>query len=184
MQIKNIQKNNSNASGVTLIETLLYMSLFTLLSGIMITALITTMGSLQEIRMTRALLHTTTSGFDRMIFEVQNADTLVLQDSTLAVNSSILTVSRIENGVAQVASFFLDTDGSLVLEQDGLIQGPLNPTGVTFDRFLVRSISANPVSGQGVNSNFIFFDIGMTARVGSRVKHVDTLFGATIKGSY
>ncbi len=179
MHIKNIQKNK----GVTLIETLLYMALFTLLSGIMVTALITTMGSLQEIRMARALLHTTTSGFDRMIFEVRNADTLVLQDSTLGVNSSILTVSRTEDAVVIVTSFFLEGD-SLMLEQDGVTQGPLNPTGVTFDRFLVRSISATPASGQGVASNFISFDIGMTASAGSRTKHVDTLFGVTIKGSY
>lgn len=178
-----IQKNNFGTSGVTLIETLLYMSLFTLLSGIMVTALITTMGSLQEIRMTRALLHTTTSGFDRIIFEVRNADTLVLQDSTLGVNSSILTVSRTENGTAQVTNFFLD-NGSLMLEQDGVVQGPLNPTGVSFDRFLVRSVSANPTAGQGANSNFISFDIGMNAFAGSRTKHIDTLFGVTIKGSY
>lgn len=180
MYIRNIQKNK----GVTLIETLLYMALFTLLSGIMVTALITTMGSLQEIRMTRALLHTTTSGFDRMIFEVRNADTLVLQDSTLSVNSSVLTVSRTEDDVAQVTSFFLDDTGSLVLEQDGVVQGPLNPTGVVFDRFLVRSVSANPTAGEGANSNFISFDIGMTAFAGSRTKNIDTLFGVTIKGSY
>ncbi len=100
------------------------------------------------------------------------------------VNSSILTVSRTEDGVAYVSSFFLDEDGSLVLEQNDVMQGPLNPTGVVFDRFLVRSIAANPTSGQGVDSNFISFDIGMTAQAGTRTKNINTLFGVTIKGSY
>jgi hypothetical protein len=170
-------------SGVTLIETLLYMALFTVLSGVMVTALITTMGSLQEIRMTRALLHTTTSGFDRMIFEVRNADALVLQDSTLGTDPSSITVQRTEDGITVTHRFFLE-NGSLVVEQNGIMLGPLHPTGVSFDRFLVRSISANPDAGQGINSRFVSFDIRMTAQAGARTKSIDTLFGVVIKGSY
>ncbi len=131
--------------GFTLLETLFYIALFTLLFAIIIQTLLTIGGTHQRIAALKHINDAGLTGMERLVREVRDADHIVLDQSDLGVTDGRLTLAYKADDT-DTRSFYL-AEERLYLDRNGVKEGPLTSrdarvTALTFHRVNATSSEA------------------------------------------
>ena len=177
------RRSHTNTHGATLVETIVYMALFAIVSLVIVSSLIVSFRVFSEIRMSRAMVQTMTSGFDRVLHELYMAEAILPGSVTGTHPGSVVFQVRTSDGDEIERRIFVD-NGRLMLEEEGLVVGPLSHRRVSVERFIVRYTTADPEENEGSPSTFVWFDVGLSASMAGRTASHDTSFGVVMRGSY
>lgn len=136
MQIKKRQFKK----GTSLVETLVYVSLLALLTGVTITGLLTLNNSLQGVVMGRIIDDTAQEVMEKIIREIRFADSVDTVNSTLGVSPSVLVLDSTTVLGAPTEVEFSISSGVLEFKRDGTVVGPLTAAQVTINELLFDHI--------------------------------------------
>lgn len=165
----NIQKKQS---GFTLVEMIIYVAFFTLLSTLAISATIIVMKSFYALRLTQSANESATVALERMSREIRNAYDFDVAQSTFGVSPGRLTLKTKDvNGNNTTMEFYMSAGNQLGLKEGGVDAGPLVTKTVTLSNLVFRSIV-------GTNSKAIKIEATMhdsRSEAGAAVKFYDTI---------
>lgn len=117
---------SKNKKGFTLVEMVLYVAFFALLSVLAIQATITVMKAFYTLRISQSLTESATTAMERMSREIRNAYDVDSANSTFATSTGRLTVrTKDDIGALSTTEFFLDGQNKLNLKLGGVDQGTL-----------------------------------------------------------
>lgn len=125
--------------GFTLIETLLYMVIFALISSIAIASLGGMSKALNSLRSTRGSTDAILVSFERMVREIRSAESVDTAGSTLGSNPGTLTLNT---GI----KFFLSS-GRLMVQEGVAGASALTPSSVSFSSLVFRKIKTRSSEG-------------------------------------
>lgn len=128
--------------GFTLIEVLLYMGLFALISVVALSALGGMSKALSTLRANRGTTDATVVAFERMVREIQNATSTNAAQSTFGLSPGTLVL----NSNNTTVTFFLS--GTTLMVQEGSAgASSLLPSGVSFSSLLFRRARTSASEG-------------------------------------
>ena len=131
--------------GITLIETILYVFILTLLMGVIVQLFIAIGGAYKNIKAARETEIAGTIAIDRVLREIRNASSVVVAQSSLGTNPGALTISGIDESLNDYTVSFAVSSGVLTASRDGGAAEALTPAGATVN-FLVFNKLTNPNS--------------------------------------
>jgi type II secretory pathway pseudopilin PulG len=126
--------------GYTMIETLIYLSLFAVLSILVINALITVMSSFSATRTNRDLLEAGSTSMERISREIRRAETIDLENSTLSSSPGVLQLYTTSNSEDSQTLRFITLNGVLKLYRDGAFVDNLIGQNITVTSLFFRRI--------------------------------------------
>ncbi len=111
--------------GFSLVETIVYLALFVMLSVVVIHALVTTVKLFVEIRTNRDFVDSGYIAMERMTREIRGATSVDTVNSTLGTSPGVLQLNTTDDaGVAKTVKF-VTSGGVLQLYENGTLSGAL-----------------------------------------------------------
>ncbi len=132
-----MNKRLKKESGFTLIESILYLSLFVLLSTVLIDSLIVMSKTYNDIRVSNDLLDSMSVPIERISREIRGAASINLSGSTFGVNPSTLSLNV---GTSTTESFSLLSGAIRFVDTGGEINN-LTSDKVSVDSLVFRNIT-------------------------------------------
>jgi type II secretory pathway component PulJ len=127
--------------GYTIIEILVYLAIFTLVSVGTINSLVIIVKSFGEIRSNRAIIDSGSLAMERMTREIRNASSIDTANSTLASNPGVLTLNTTDSSGTAKTVKFMTSNNVLVLYEDGSLSGNLLGQGIQVTNLVFTSIT-------------------------------------------
>lgn len=119
--MKSLTKNHKSYSqGVSAVELILYITLFAVLSVVVLNSLIVTMRSFSEVRSNHDLLNGGLYSMERMTREIRNAESVDILGSTLGVNSGVLALTTRDISGNPKTVIFSKSGTSLIISENGV----------------------------------------------------------------
>ncbi|MEA3399138.1 MAG: prepilin-type N-terminal cleavage/methylation domain-containing protein [Patescibacteria group bacterium] len=143
--------NSSYKKGFSLIETIVYIAVFSVLSIIVINSYAIIVGSFSNIRSTHDLLESGNVAMERMTREINKADSIDIVNSTFGSDLGVLQL----NG-DQVTKFYV-SNGDLFLSYDDVLVGSLISNNTQVANLIFRRITT--LIGEGVKIELTIQDI-------------------------
>jgi len=138
----NFNHQHSTRTGFTLVEMIIYVAFFTILSVLTVNATIMVMKSFYSLRLTQNLNQSATVALERMGREIRNAYDINSAQSTFGTSPGRLTLNTKDAGGSNTTmEFYVDAGNQLRLKEGGVEKGPLVTKGVTFTNLVFRSIT-------------------------------------------
>lgn len=137
-------RRHKKQSGFTLIETIIYVAAFALLSTAALQATIVVMKSFYTLRLSQSVNVSATVALERMSREIRNAYDIDTANSTLAPAASPgrLTINTKDDTGANITiEFYVDSASQLNMKVDGVENGPLVTKTVTVTNLVFRQIT-------------------------------------------
>lgn len=163
--------------GFSLIETLVYIFVMTLLLSALSGALLSLTASYRALRSGEAVGEAALVSLERMIREVRGANSVLGEASALGSSPGRLTLNYLDDlGNASTTEFYLN-GSTLSMKRDGVSVGPLTSAAVRVSNLTLRLVS-------GTNSKAV--KIEMTAESGAGANYKSRKFYGTavMRGSY
>ncbi len=112
-------------AGYSIVETLIYLGLFVLISAVAINALLNVVKIFPDIRSNRDLLDSGYTAMERMTREIRGAVSIDTANSTLGTSPGVLQLNTLDsNGSAKTVKF--TTSGNVLkLYENGVLSGNL-----------------------------------------------------------
>ena len=133
--------------GFSLIEMLIYVTLLSLLMGVIASTMFSITRSYKEASYSRVLESTGLHVMDRLTREIKNADSVDLVSSTFSSNPSRILLNGTDTtGVAYTTEFFVE-NSVLKIKENGVLSGQITPDGVDVDSFVLRYIDTDTADG-------------------------------------
>ena len=127
--------------GYSVIELVIYLALFALLSIAIINALIIAMKSFAEVKTMRTLASTASLTMERMSREIRGAQSIDTAGSTFDVNPGVLTLNTQDgSGAARIVVFDV-VSGALRLKENGVVTGTLTDAHESISSFIFRKVT-------------------------------------------
>ena len=161
-----------SSRGVTLIETLVYMAVFVVLSVGAVVALFNLADLYAQYLVRQSLHQSATMAMERILLEVRQADVLHESESQFLTDSGALELGQ----GTTTTRIFLDNE-QVRLQVDGVDRGPLHAEAVTIDTLRFYQYETN-------GRRLIRMDIEMTASRGAFSQSLSVAGAATMRGSY
>ena len=171
MQIKPFKK------GATLLETLVYATLLSILTITTVAGLITLNNSLQGIVLGRIVDDAAQEVIEKIIREIRLADSVDVGSSILGVSPSKLVLNSTDL-VGDPSSVELSiVSSTLEFSRDGSSIGPLTPNQVTIDEIIFDHI---------VTDRSEAVKVSLVLKANTRVVNIEETFNTTVilRGSY
>ena len=142
--------------GFTIVEMIIYIAFFAVISILAINATIMTMKSFYVLRITQAVSQSATTALERMSREIRNAYDVDTVNSTLGTNPGSLTLkTKDATGLNTTIEFYVDLGSQLSLKEGAIDKGSLMVKTVTLDSLIFRLVT---------NTNSKAIKIEMTLR--------------------
>jgi Tfp pilus assembly protein PilW len=148
---------NPQQQGYSLIELVIYIALFALISVVIMNALVTVMRTYASAQGYRRLQTNGELIMERVVREVRDAST-VAGGSVYGAHPGTLSLSGTDTGGAPRTAVFSVINGALVLSENGT-SANLSTSEVTVNTFIVRHITTT--NGEGVR-----IELGLTTTNG------------------
>ena len=130
-------------SGLTLIETVVYVLLFALLAMAVMQVLLVLSKSFSHARDIRGLTAGATASFERMTREIELADTIVTAESVFGSSPGTLVVQYVgPDDVTKTEKFYRGTDGDLLVQENSGTPYPLTPSDIDVSSLVFRQITS------------------------------------------
>ena len=131
--------------GFTLVEMIIYIAFFAVLSVLAIESTIIVMKSFYSIRLTQNINQSATVGLERMSREIRNAYDIDTTQSTFGVNPGRLTLRTKDAGGANTTIEFYVSGSQLFIKEGVVDRGSLMTKNAVLTNLVFRQI-ANPNS--------------------------------------
>ena len=158
--------------GFTLVEMIIYIGLFALLSILAVNATIMVMRSFYMLRITQNISQSATTALERMTREIRNAYSIDVANSTFNASPGRLTLQTKDDfGALTTVEFYVDAGNQLNRRIGDADKGSLMGKGVTLTNLVFRSMT---------NTNSKAIKIEMTLQdshstIAKTVKFYDTI---------
>jgi len=134
-----MKKIKENKRGFTLVEIIIYLAIFTMVSVLIINSLITVMSSFSRTKSNRSLIESSINSMGRISREVRGASNIDIADSNLA--SGLLYLDIYDSlGVKSTVEFATE-GGALNMYTDGVLSGNLLDPNIYLDSLVFTRIS-------------------------------------------
>ena len=152
-----------SSRGYTLMELVVYVAVFALLSVVVVNAILSVAGTFLVIRAERNVNTTANTALERVVRETRLAIGVDTFASTFGAHPGRLTLNTTDtNGIAATVEFYIE-NGTLKVRENGVDAGALTPSTVAIDTFIMRFITVGSV--QAVKIELTLHDTrGGTAR--------------------
>lgn len=130
----------SYKTGYSIIETIIYIALFTILSVLVINSFITVLSTFSVSRVNRNMLDSGLGAMERMSREIRQAKSVDVGNSTFAADPGALTLSTTDsNGNARTVKF-ISENHTVNLYENGSLLGPLSSANISVTNLVFRHI--------------------------------------------
>lgn len=163
--------------GFTLIEMLVYIAIFTVLSILAIQAMFLVTRAFTDLRVSRDLNSSGSALFERMSRDIRGAYDVDEMQSTLGSSPGRLTLDTKDSLSANTTVEFYVEGGVVKIKEGGAEQGTIMTTTTSIDNFVVRKIS-------GTNTDAVKVEATITASRGGITKTRNFYTTATLRGTY
>jgi len=136
-------RNHIYKKGTSLVETVIYTTLLSVLSVVAVTSLLLLNQSLQRMVLGRIVDDAAQEIMEKIIREIRFADNVDTINSTLSVNPSILILDSTTVGGTPTEIEFSISASTLEFKRDGVLVGPLTPNQVTIDELVFDHITTS-----------------------------------------
>lgn len=133
--------NRISTKGLTLIETVVYIAIVSVLTTSAITSLLLLNKSLGEFTASRAIDNTAQVVMEKIVREVRFANSVNISESVLGINPGILILNTTTVADVPLVVEFSILTGTLELKRDGVLVGPLTRQNVTIDELIFDFIT-------------------------------------------
>lgn len=168
---------HNRTRGVSLIETVVYVVLFGILSMVVVQSLITATRSFNELRIDRDINDSAITVMERLTREIKNAQSIDMGVSQFGVSSSILKLNTTDTVGAPMTVQFSLSGGDLHVWENGADKGQLNSVRTTVDAFVLRLIANG-------NSVTVKIDLFVSGTRGPTTKQEIFYNSATTRDAY
>lgn len=129
-------------SGFTLIEMIIYVAFFAVLSVLAVESTLLVMKSFYSLRLTQSINESAGTALERMSREIRNAYDYDSVQSVFNVNPGRLSLKTKDvNGANTTVDFSINAMNQLILSQAGVNQGALVAKDVTLTNLVFRPIN-------------------------------------------
>jgi type II secretory pathway component PulJ len=136
-----MKKSLRGIRGISLIETLVYVTILILVSLLVVSALSSLGRSYRLMHQAEAIERTALVALERMGREIRGASSIDTAQSTFdSSNGSLALNTEDENGNSVTLRFYLSS-GRVRIEENAVDQGPLSPLDVSVTSLVFRRIS-------------------------------------------
>lgn len=141
LTISKIRDNHFHQRGFTLVEMIIYVAFFAILSILAVNATIMVMRSFYSLRLTQSINQSTTVALERLSREIRNAYDFDGAQSTFGTNPGRLMLNTEDAGGNNTTmEFYMDANSQLRLREGGVEKGALVTKSVTLTNLVFRSI--------------------------------------------
>ena len=134
--------SHKDTKGFTLVEMIIYVALFAVLSILAVNATIVVMKSFYTLRITQAVSMSATTALERMSREIRNAYDVDLIESTTGTSPGRLTLRTKDTaGANTTIEFYVNASGQPGMKIGGVDKGSLVAKTVTINSLIFRSIT-------------------------------------------
>lgn len=173
-----IKSSYTTQRGLTLIELLLYISIFTIVLLSLVTFMLEMNDAIHELQIAEDINETARFALERITREVKQADNVHVTGSVLGIATSTLMLNTKDaSDNDTVIVFYVDSEGRIVLEHENgdieiLSRSSVEVEQLVFHRFL------------SLRSQAIRATLQLSATVGDSTK-TQTFYGSSVlRGSY
>ncbi|MEK7568939.1 MAG: hypothetical protein AAB497_02400 [Patescibacteria group bacterium] len=140
--IFDIRYSAQSRGGFTLVEMIIYIAFFAILSVLAVNATIMVMKSFYTLRLNQSVNQSATVALERLSREIRNAYDVDTANSTLGSSPGRLTLKTKDAvGANTTMEFYMDGASQLRLKEGGVDKGALVTKSVTLTNLVFRSIS-------------------------------------------
>lgn len=132
---------NTRKNGYSLMEMLIYLAIFTMLSILVINSLITVMTSFSTTRTNRDLLESGSTAIERISREIRQAKTVDTTNSTLGSSPGVLQLNSTDGSGNALLVKFMVSSGALNMYTGGTLKDNLLGQNITVNNLVFRRIS-------------------------------------------
>lgn len=170
-------KKNKLQKGYTLIETIVYLSIFALVSVLVINSFITVSYSYSSVRSNNDLLESGSFAMERMSREIRQAKTISVANSTLSSSPGVLELNSTDSsGNAFIVKFSV-SNGALNVYENNTLVGNILGSNVSVTNLVFRRITTT--KGEAVKIEMTLQDT--RSKTTSIEKFYDTVI---LRGAY
>lgn len=135
-------KNINKKSGFTLMEILIYVAIFVMLAGVVITSFTVVVGTFSNSQTNRDLQESGSTSMERMVREIRQANT-VNPSSNLGVTPGNLELATVDSGGAAATVRFVFENNAVNMYKNGALQDNLLGQNVVPTSLIFRKISTS-----------------------------------------
>ena len=142
--------------GFSLIEIIIYISIFAMISIVVINSFVVVVNSFSNTKTTRDLLESGNTSLERISREIRQAKNIDIGNSTFASSPGVLQLNSTNAGGTTRIVKFAVVNGALNLYQDGALTGNLVGANISVTSLIFRRISTG--TGEAVKIEVTFQD--------------------------
>ncbi|PIR39969.1 MAG: hypothetical protein COV33_02335 [Candidatus Zambryskibacteria bacterium CG10_big_fil_rev_8_21_14_0_10_34_34] len=170
-------KKHINNRGISLIETVLYITLLLLIMGVVIQILVSMGGVYKNIKLTRELESSGAIAMESMLRDIRNAKSVVVGSSVLGTSPGVLKLFGIDEFLNVYDVIYDGTSGSILISKNSA-----TPTALTSSSVEVSNLIFTYVSN--ANSEGVRIELEVSGTIGAVSKNKHFYGFAVLRGSY
>ncbi len=162
--------------GFSLIEMVVYVAIMAVTFVVIANISLSMTRSYKSLLATRDINNAAATGLETIARETRNASSVDLSGSTFNTNPGILKLNTVNNGSSSVVQFYV-TNSVLMMDRDGVTQGPLTGSSVAVTNLQFQNLTST--SSQAIKINMT-----LAGGVGSTTQSENFYDTVIIRGSY
>ncbi len=163
--------------GLSIIETVVYVALFSILSVVLVSSLMRITRAFNEFRIDRDINDSSIASMERITREIKNARSINLSGSSFATSSSKILLNTTDAvGTAMTVEFSV-ASGTLRVKENGVDKGALNSAKTTVDAFVLYLVNNS-------NSATVKIELFLSGQRGGAVKDAVFYNSAVMRDAY
>ncbi len=127
--------------GYSLVEMIVYLAIFTIMSVAVINSFIVVMSSFNSTRTNRDLLESGSTALERISREIRQANNIDIANSTIGSNPGVLQLNSTDSADTALVVRFITSNGALNLYQGGVLIDNLLGQNISVTNLIFRRIS-------------------------------------------
>ncbi len=140
-------KNLSTKSGFSLIEIIIYATIFSLLAGVVINSFVVTVGSYSDTKTYRDLQESGITSMERITREIRQANSVTVANSNLGTSPGTLELATTDSSGANATVKFVFENNGIFMYKNGTLAANLLgqnviPTNLIFRRIVTTNGTA------------------------------------------
>ena len=169
--MKSLQEQQ-NQQGMTLIEVIVYFTLFILITFSVVLIMVNFSQSYSSIKGTQRLHSSSVNTLNRIVFEVRNASDI---NSASGSNLSL-------EGISGNPIVFSLQSGQLVVDEDGA--GPNSPIALTDSKVIVTGVTFSQIGSSGTDNQAVHVELTLETSCGNIMKQATFQTTTSLRGAY
>jgi len=163
--------------GFTLLETLIYITIFSAIIFVIFKSVTTTLTIHKSIKLSQILESSGTISLERILREIRNASAIDMIGSSFGSTPGVLKLSGVDNNGVSYTTVFDLSGGILRITKDSGTPNPLTAQNIQITSLIFRNVS-------NTNSSAVKVEISFSGGVSPNNKILDLFGFAVLRGSY